>query len=236
MSYNDLDATDVEAMKRFYREELGKTVSRLEHIKSVLNKLGDESIRIEIAGDSTTATKPTRATTTGAKRGRKKKRGPKSVWEDMILKRLKAIDRPLTYEQLTDDIMHFSNLTEDNRKKTKASVVSVVFRLRTKKKKIDTFSTGSREKYIALRQWFDDEGKITEAYRSRVLPELKAATTEKNKPKRPVGRPPKKKVEVKAKRPVGRPPKNAASGSKTTAKKKRSPGRPAKSGTPSKKK
>ncbi len=222
MSYNDLDATDVEAMKRFYREELGKTVSRLEHIKTVLNKLGDESIRIEIAGDSNTATTPTRATATGAKRGRKKKRGPKSVWEDMILKRLKAIDRPLTYEQLTDDIMHFSNLTEDKRKNTKASVVSVVFRLRTKKNKINTFSTGSREKYIALRQWFNEDGTISESYKARVLPEAKPST-EKEQPKRPVGRPPKKKV-AKAKRPVGRPPKK-----KTTAKAKRPVGRLGKS-------
>ena len=101
-------------------------------------------------------------------RKRKSKPGPDSIWEKMVLKRLRTVDRPLTYEELTDEIMEFAKFPKENRKKVKQSVINVTFRLRKRDKKIDTFSAGSREKFLALSSWFESPGVIKQAYKNRV--------------------------------------------------------------------
>ena len=76
------------------------------------------------------------------------------------MKRMRQLNKPVTYDELTQEIMTLSKLPEGKRKNTKQAVVSVIFRLRSRDKKLDTFSIGTREKYIALIQWFERPGKI----------------------------------------------------------------------------
>lgn len=165
-----LPETDLTDMRRFYLEELDKTLKRLQHIKNILDKLGDnsQSIQIQISTPQLKASesKSTEKLLAQPKeKKRKQKRGPKSIWEDLVIKRLRYIDKPLTYEELTDEIMTFGNIPKEKRKSTKQAIVGVIFRLRTRKVKLNTFSIGTREKYIALKRWFDTNGKIKEKYR-----------------------------------------------------------------------
>ena len=64
--------------------------------------------------------------------------------------------------------MVFSKLPEEKRTNTKRAIVNVAFKLRNRDHKIDTFSNGQREKYVALRSWFDEEGKIKKEYLDKI--------------------------------------------------------------------
>lgn len=158
-------------MRQFYSEELDKTVKRLQHIKSVLEQLGDNSTSISIQIASSKQKSTTEATTTGESTtttGARKRPGRKSMWEGLIVKRLRQLDRPVTYDELTDEIMLFSKLPEEKRINTKQAIVNVIFRMRGRNEKLDTFSIGSREKYIALKQWFESPGEIKKEYRDKI--------------------------------------------------------------------
>lgn len=169
MSTLQLKENDLEDMKMFYTEELNKTLKKLQHIKSVLDTLdaGSNTIRIEVI--NTPSLNPISAKTPKRTyKKRKQKTGPKSVWEDIITKRLKHVDKPLTYEELTDEIMSFGKLSPEKRKSTKQAIVNVIFRLRKSKKKLDTYSVGTKEKYIALKPWFESPGMLKTTYQKKI--------------------------------------------------------------------
>ena len=67
-----------------------------------------------------------------------------------------------------DEIMTFSKLPESKKTSTKQAVVNVIFRLRNRDKKLDTFSNGTREKYIALKGWFEKPGEIKKEYAAKI--------------------------------------------------------------------
>ncbi len=164
-----LQETDLAEMRQFYEEELSKTLKRLHHIKNVLDNIGSkrQSIQIQISETEEQKkdlgiTEPTPVQT--KKRARKKKRGPKSIWEDLIVKRLRHINMPMTYDELTNEIMTFGKIPEEKRKNTKQSIVNVVSRLRRRNVKLNTFSSGTKEKYVGLKQWFDSNGTIKEGF------------------------------------------------------------------------
>lgn len=172
----NLPETDYSGMRQFYQEELDKTLKRLQHIQSVLAQLGDTSVVISESLLSTTPTakadgigETEKNAPATPKRKYRKRAGRKALWGPIILKRMKQINRPLTYDELTDEIMSFSNLPKEKRLATKQAVINVTFRLRTKEDKIDTFSNGNRIKYLALKTWFDENGVIADVYR-RMLP------------------------------------------------------------------
>lgn len=198
--------SDLSEMRLFYEEELDKTVKKLQHIKSVLEQLGGASpqIVINIEGEtsapaatvgqkkSSGKVKTKKATKAASKSGAKGKRGRKSTWEPLLLNRLQVIDKPVTYDELTEDVMAFSKLPKSKLKSTKQAVVNMVFRLRADGKKVDTFANGSREKYVALKAWFDKPGKINKDYLAKLSPKepTKTATLSiKAKPKAKVSKP-----------------------------------------------
>ena len=189
-----LPDTDHADMRQFYHEELDKTLRRLQHIKSVLEKLGDTSQSVQI---QITSAKPETLKTNGqgqplkakTKTRSKKKRGRKSMWEMLVLKRMRQLDRPVTYDELTDEIMMFSKLPKEKRKSTKQAIVNVTFRMRTKDKKLDTFSIGTKEKYLALKRWFDKPGEINKAYEGKINKPKPAAKAKKPKPGAKVKKP-----------------------------------------------
>jgi hypothetical protein len=165
----DADHAD---LRQFYEEELDKTLRRLLHIQSILEKIGaGQSVQIQITpgASETLLTAESNKTPGGkTKKTSKKKRGRKSMWEMLVLKRMRQLDRPITYDELTDEIMMFSKLPKEKRKSTKQAIVNVTFRMRTKTKKLDTFSIGAKEKYLALKRWFDKSGEINKAYEEKI--------------------------------------------------------------------
>ncbi len=184
-----LTETELAEMKLFYQEEYDRALKRIQHIQKMLIRLGEEihadnsnlpDIQQSIANSGLKKTQVT------AKR--KKKVGRKSKWDLLIMKRLRQLDRPVTYDELTEEIMAFSKLPENKKTSTKQAVVNVIFRLRNRDKKLDTFSMGTREKYIALKNWFEKPGEIKKEYAAKVsLPESKKPTKRARR-----GRPPKK--------------------------------------------
>jgi len=174
-----LNDTEIAEMKQFYQEEFNKTLRRLQHIKKVLEKLGDNQQHIEIKVEQLAPTETDNISTPQEKPAildqepeeeltvtkRKRKSGPKSIWEPLILKRMRQLNRPLSYDELTQEIMVFAKIPAEKRLTVKQAITNVIFRLRNRDKKLDTFSMGSREKYIALKSWFDDNGDIKKEYK-----------------------------------------------------------------------
>jgi hypothetical protein len=190
-----LHENDLAVMKQFYQQELDKTMKHLQHIKSVLESLGEKGTRIEISvkGGSSSAVKTAEGTvkrgpgrprkidvagstsstaTSTAKKPRGKKRGPESVWGTFILDTLKSTDNPMTYNDLVEAAMVRFNLADAKRKATSDAIVNASFRLRKNAKKIDTFSAGQREKHVALKSWFDSPGKIGATYMSKAKAQI----------------------------------------------------------------
>jgi len=165
MSIVKLNEEEVREMRIFYQEEMHRTERKLEHLKAMLAKLGVE-----------TSSKPsdpseTVSAETPRKRTRKKKRGPKPVWGAFILKRLRQLERPVTYEDLIGDAMIFFKADESKRKKIRQSIINSAFRLRTVQGKINTHNVkGQREVVVGLSKWFDEEGNLLPEYEKRISP------------------------------------------------------------------
>ncbi|HDS06367.1 MAG TPA: hypothetical protein ENO05_01965 [Bacteroides sp.] len=173
-----LPDSELSEMKQFYAEEYERTERKLQHIKNMLARMGVTEKDLSEGIPQLLADRPGKATagqasTAGKKAAgtaarRKPKKARKSKWELLILKRLRQLDRPVTYDELTDEIMTFSKLPEIKRKSTKQAVVNVIFRLRNRDQKLDTFSIGTREKYIALKGWFENPGEIKKEYAAKI--------------------------------------------------------------------
>ena len=101
------------------------------------------------------------------------------------MKRLRQLDKPVTYDELTDEIMVFSKLPEHKKTSTKQAIVNVIFRLRSRDRKLDTFSMGSREKYIALKGWFEKPGEIKKEYAAKIAKPPQIRKPKKSKRGRP---------------------------------------------------
>ncbi len=184
-----LTEKELAEMRQFYKEEFNRTSSRLLHIKAVLKRLGVAIPENDIEEIPILPTSQGAKTSVKQGAGRSgKKTGRKSKWELLIMKRMRQLKRPVTYEELTDEIMAFSKLPDSKRTSTKQAVVNVVFRLRTRDRKLDTFSMGTREKYIGLKSWFDANGLIKKEYANMI----KAGNPAIKEKKRKVGRPRKK--------------------------------------------
>jgi hypothetical protein len=85
------------------------------------------------------------------------------------MKRLRQLDKPVTYDELTEEIMTFSKLPDNKKTSTKQAIMTVIFRLRNRDKRLDTFSIGTREKYIALKSWFEKPGEIKKEYAAKIV-------------------------------------------------------------------
>lgn len=192
-----------EAMRSFYQEERSKILARLNHVQGMLEKIGDTSMNIEInlsgSAEGETSTADSASSTPRQPKKRKgKKRGPKSVWGSFILKRLQQLDKPLTYNELVDEAMVFFKLSESKRQTVVNAINNSAFRLRKNSERIDTFSAGGREKYVALTSWFDEPGKINKDYLKKVSkPKArKAKASAKKKTASPKARTPKMSAPV----------------------------------------
>ena len=183
-----LPESELAEMKLFYQEEYDKAIKRLQHIKTMLVRLGADAHPEEPLKPVSGKSVPSKNTTSAAPVKRKRKTKRKSKWELLIMKRLRQLDRPVTYDELTEEIMAFAKLPQQKLKSTKQAVVNVIFRLRNRDGKLDTFSIGAREKYIALKNWFETPGEIKKEYAAKIE---RGTPAKKGKSSRP-GRPKKK--------------------------------------------
>ena len=166
-------------IRSFYEQEKFQLMSKLHHVEEVLARLDGGTQEISdgvgiapVAKAKTEKRKPGRPRKTAPvietkakKAGRPKKRGPKSVWGNFIMRRLRQCDRPLSYAELVRDAMVMHNLPASKEKNAKASVLNAAFRLRTHLNKIDTVGLpGKKEKFLVLTSWLDGSGKLRAPY------------------------------------------------------------------------
>lgn len=172
VEFND---AEVRAMRQFYEAELMQTLARYQHLQSVLAKLGVDTPNLPSSTPAATA--PVSPAPVSAvppakpkvRRKRKGKRGRKSIWGDFILKTLRKLDRPVLYSELVRMAQIQFNIKEDKIKDLKAAINQSAFRLRTIHGKIDTIGAeGKKEKHVALKTWFDDNGDLKKEYVARM--------------------------------------------------------------------
>lgn len=174
-----LGANELLQIRSFYEQEKFQLMSKLQHVEEVLARLDGGKKEISEVGATAPAEevkvpklkpgRPRKAAsvieTKAKKAGRPKKRGPKSVWGNFIMRRLRQCDRPLSYAELVRDAMVMHNLPASKEKNAKASVLNAAFRLRTHLNKIDTVGLpGKKEKFLVLTSWLDGSGKLRAPY------------------------------------------------------------------------
>ena len=185
-----LEANELNQIKSFYEQERMQLASRLNHIDQVIARLSGSSSPILDPSEALAPVKAIRAKAPSAnvaapvkrgpgrprkevseseakvkKAGRPKKRGPKSIWGNFILRRLRQCDRPLSYSELVRDAMVLNNLPAEKAKNAKASVLNAAFRLRNSLKKVDTVGLpGKKEKFLVLSSWMAADGTLKAPY------------------------------------------------------------------------
>lgn len=142
-------------MKQFYENERARLIGLLHHVDTMLARFNGEQVpshppRIR-AGHSS----------------KQKKRGPKSIWGNFIVKRLRARNRPMTYKELIEDAMAIHRLSAERETSARASILNSAFRLRTVHGKIETIGrAGKKEKYLILTKWLDQDGILVAPFDS----------------------------------------------------------------------
>ena len=133
-------------LRMHYLNEKVRLEDALKHVEAMLVKLG-----------APTADKP--ALTRKGKAP--KKRGPKSVWGAFIVKRLRARNRPMSYDELIADAMSIHKIPEERHVSAKASILNSAFRLRTVHGKIVTVGRpGKKDKLVVLTKWITPDGAL----------------------------------------------------------------------------
>ncbi len=157
----------LQQIKLHYTEEYQKTLRKLKEIESVLEELSgvtvgsttEAPVALDLKSPETNTSeqnlKPKRAY-----KKRSKRRGRKSVWGDFILKRLKSVNRPLTYNDLANHAIVTKNLEQKDFDKIRKALIAAVFQLRKAGGKVHTENkTGTRDKYVLLHKWMGKDGK-----------------------------------------------------------------------------
>lgn len=163
---------DVEELRFAYEQEYVKLKQRMDHVGKVLESLGSEIVGAEGSAVAA-ARRPAPQVSMAADvekqtRRRSKKRGPKSVWGNFILRRLRQADRPVSYAEMIRDAMVLHNLPESKRKNARASILNAAFRLRAIHERIDTVGEeGKKEKYLVMSKWLDENKALIAPYAER---------------------------------------------------------------------
>lgn len=165
----------MDELRSGYEREYLELKVRLDHISSILSRLGSDFSSSSERRPMPVVSRPRVDRTFDyededgrQKRRRRKKRGPKSVWGNFILRRLRQADRPISYAEMIRDAMVLHNLPESKRKNARASILNSSFRLRAIHGRIDTVGEeGKKEKYLVLSKWINENGKLIAPYDER---------------------------------------------------------------------
>lgn len=156
MAKIDLTAKEVASLKLHYQKEQLRLTAALDHVETMLAKLG---------APSTSPAESSKAKALTAKGVPAKKRGPKSIWGTFIQKRLRARNRPMSYDELIADAMSIHKIPEARLKSAKASILNSAFRLRTVHGKITTVGrAGKKDKMVVLTKWLQPDGQLKPEY------------------------------------------------------------------------
>lgn len=151
----EFTSQEIQSMKRFYEAERGRLIGQLMHVEQMLEKITGSPLspRQLMRDYNSMAT------------NRPKKRGPKSIWGNFIVKRLRARNRPMTYKELIEDAMSIHHLPEEKENSVRASILNSAFRLRTVHGRVETVGrAGRKEKFLVLTNWLDNDGMLKSPY------------------------------------------------------------------------
>ena len=121
MSKIDFTSKEIASLKAHFTNEHHRLTQELQLVELMLSKLGVSSESL------TSPSKPSAGLT--AKGLPPKKRGPKSIWGAFIQKRLRARNRPMSYDELIADAMSIHKIPEARKESAKASILNSAFRL-----------------------------------------------------------------------------------------------------------
>lgn len=172
----ELNEDEIIEMKRFYIAQYDKALRELNHIKSVLDKLGADTSSLKPVPQSPSHTRFLKHASMispeqiEAHSERKKgTRGRKSLWGNFILNLLTELNRPLSYTQIINEAMKRFNLPESKTKNVKQAITNSAFRLRVINHKIDTYGLpGKKERFLCLMDWFENNDLKSE-FKSKLL-------------------------------------------------------------------
>lgn len=144
MTKIEFSAKETASLQAHFAREKERLTTELAHVELILSKLGA----------------PAKKATTKAGHT-PKKRGPKSIWGAFILKRLRARNRPMSYDELIAEAMSIHKIPEAKLKSAKASILNSAFRLRTVHGKIVTVGRpGKKDKLVVLTKWVEESGAL----------------------------------------------------------------------------
>lgn len=157
MAKIDLTVKEAASLKLHFQKERLRLTAALDHVETMLAKLGAPTKAL---------TEPVKKVTTMTAKGvPAKKRGPKSIWGAFIQKRLRARNRPMSYDELIADAMSIHKIPESRLKSAKASILNSAFRLRTVHGKITTVGrAGKKDKMVVLTKWLEADGQLKPQY------------------------------------------------------------------------
>ncbi len=157
-----------------YSKEKLRLEGELEIVNSILTKLN-----VNVSTISAVIPQVIPSAKLTAKGEKAKKRGPKSIWGKFIVSRLRARQKPMSYDDLIDDAMSIQKISEDRRSNARASILNAVFRLRTVTGEIVTVGRkGRKEKLIVRTSWLNNDGSLQDEY-SKEFKKIKGGKAEK---------------------------------------------------------
>ena len=107
MTKIEFSAKEAASLQAHFAREKERLTTELAHVELMLSKLGTPSKKATTKAGLTP-----------------KKRGPKSIWGAFILKRLRARNRPMSYDELIADAMSIHKIPEARLKSAKASILN----------------------------------------------------------------------------------------------------------------
>ena len=156
MAKIDLTAKEAASLKLHFQKEHLRLTAALDHVETMLAKLG---------APAKTSTEPTKkGTTLTAKGVPAKKRGPKSIWGAFIQKRLRARNRPMSYDELIADAMSIHKIPEARLKSAKASILNSAFDCAPSTENHDGGRAGKKDKMVVLTKWLEADGQLKPEY------------------------------------------------------------------------
>ena len=158
----------------YYSKERERLQEKLEIVNSMLFKLDGEVT--DVASEKDQVKPSGKLTSKGEK---PKKRGPKSIWGKFIIGRLRARQKPMSYDDLIADAMSIQKISENRQSNARASILNAAFRLRTVTGQIVTVGRkGRKEKLIVRTSWLNEDGSLKDEY-SRAFKIIKGGKAEK---------------------------------------------------------
>ena len=144
---------------------------KLDFLQSILGKIEETSkdLKVEVKANL----KSVESAIVKSYRGNmpaKEGPGRPSKWGNFILHKLKAVDRPLTYEEIIIEAEAAFGIANSKDPDGPAkSDFSTVYRLRHNGFVGTEKIPGKTHKYVALKSWFTPGGKLKKEYVDRVL-------------------------------------------------------------------